>query len=333
MELDPDGKYLIQQELATGGMGRVLKAHDQKLDRQVALKTIRPELAQDPEHVQRFLAEARYTGQLDHPNIVPVHDLGTDAEGRPYFTMKLVEGESLEHLIGRLAAGDPATHQKFSMLRRIQIAQEICRAVSYAHSRGVYHRDLKPANIMVGPFNEVLVLDWGMAEDSAEQSDDPSFLGTVGYAAPEYLQGAPASTATEVYSLGALFYELLALRPAYRAESLNKLLLSVLQTDPPSPDSFQDPIQGRVPRELANVINRAMSRQPAERHAGVDELEGALQEYLDGQAPVVCLTTGLKRGTRRIAQFVDNHPIGAGLTAVAAVSLPLLEAVMIWALW
>lgn len=333
IEDNPIANYRLGEQLGVGGMGRVLKAHDQVLQRDVALKVLRPELVEDQGSLERFRAEARHAGQLDHPNIIPVHDYGEDSLGHPYFTMKLVQGESLEAIIERLSKGDPQTQHHFSFQRRAQLAQEICRAVAYAHSRGVLHRDLKPANVMVGPFGEVLVVDWGMAEHEETALDDGQFHGSFHFAAPEYVMGGPATQASEVYSLGAILYQLFGLRTPHQGESISQLLTSLTTQEPPDLGSLTNPGQSRVPREIANLVARALSRQPQDRFESASELEGALQEYLDGQAPVVCVATGMKRGANRLARFIDNSPVLAAMLASACVAVPVAEAAVIWALW
>ena len=156
-------RYSFGEELGRGGMGSVVLARDNLLGRTVALKRLisaQPDL----EELQRFLLEAQVTGQLEHPNIVQVHEVGADESGRPYFTMQYVRGnETLEHVIERLQDGDEEYHRRYTFARRVQIVQQVARAVAFAHQQGVVHRDIKPANIMVGPFGEVLLLDWGLA--------------------------------------------------------------------------------------------------------------------------------------------------------------------------
>ena len=158
-----DANYRPGRELARGGMGAVLSAHDQKLGRSVAMKVMLRADASVEER-QRFELEARVLGRLAHPNIVPVHDLGTNAQGRHFYTMKLVQGVTLHELLGQLQAGDRATLAKYPLTALLTVFQKVCDAVAFAHSQGIIHRDLKPQNIMVGEFGEVLVMDWGLAK-------------------------------------------------------------------------------------------------------------------------------------------------------------------------
>ncbi len=158
-----DANYRPGREIARGGMGAVLSAHDQKLGRSVAMKVMLRADASVEER-QRFELEARVLGRLAHPNIVPIHDLGTNAQGRHFYTMKLVQGVTLHELLGRLQAGYAATVKKYPLTELLTIFQKVCDAVAFAHSQGIIHRDLKPQNIMVGEFGEVLVMDWGLAK-------------------------------------------------------------------------------------------------------------------------------------------------------------------------
>ena len=161
--MTPGFSYRPGREIARGGMGAVLSAQDQKFGRSVAMKVMLRHNAGEVEQ-QRFLQEARVLGRLAHPNIVPVHDLGTDAQGRLFYTMKLVQGVTLHEVIGRLKAGDQATVARYPLAALLTIFQKICDAIAFAHSQGIIHRDLKPQNIMVGEFGEVLVMDWGIAK-------------------------------------------------------------------------------------------------------------------------------------------------------------------------
>jgi hypothetical protein len=157
-ELTRAGRFRLLGEIACGGMGAVLRAHDPEMDRVLAVKVVLPQYRGDPFMTRRFLGEARLAGQLQHPGVVPVHDLGRLADGRPFFAMKLIEGRTLAHLLRERP--DPG-HDRPRLLRYFEA---VCQAVGYAHSRGVIHRDLKPGNVMVGAFGEVQVMDWGLAK-------------------------------------------------------------------------------------------------------------------------------------------------------------------------
>ncbi|GHV18858.1 hypothetical protein AGMMS49959_01870 [Planctomycetales bacterium] len=168
-------KYIVGEEIAKGGMGKVLEAHDPHIRREIAVKILGTQPTD--EDLARFLQEAQLTGQLEHPNIVPVHDLGFTADGKLFFVMKRVRGKSLEEVLDLLRLGDPPMRAAFSLSRLLQILEAVCSAVAYAHARGVIHRDLKPANIMLGDFGEVLVMDWGLAKSgNVRQRPLPQFF-------------------------------------------------------------------------------------------------------------------------------------------------------------
>ena len=156
-------RYEPIRPIASGGMGEVVLVHDQDIARPVAIKRLLPELA-DTSALLRFVEEIRTIGQLEHPNIVPIHDVGVDEQGRYFFVMKYIEGETLAAILERLRAGDPEYHRHYTVERRLEIFLGVLNALAFAHSRGILHRDIKPANVMVGRFGEVVVMDWGIAK-------------------------------------------------------------------------------------------------------------------------------------------------------------------------
>ncbi|MEI8342624.1 MAG: serine/threonine-protein kinase, partial [Verrucomicrobiota bacterium] len=156
-------KYRLGEEVGSGGMKSVHRAHDLNANRDVAMAKLR-EASAPPRRMRRFVREARITAALEHPNIVPVHEIGVDETGKPYFTMKLLGGETLHSVLKKLSSGDAAFQKKYTLARLLQIFQSVCNAAAFAHSRGIIHLDLKPSNIQVGDFGEVLVLDWGLAK-------------------------------------------------------------------------------------------------------------------------------------------------------------------------
>lgn len=216
-----ESRYAIVGELARGGMGVVYQGHDHDLDRRLAVKVLREELRTNPQAVQRFYAEAQIGGQLQHPGIVPVYDLGLSEE-QPYFTMKLVEGETLAKLLGQRPS------PSFELSRLLKVFEQICQTLAYAHAQGIIHRDLKPHNIMVGAFGEVQVMDWGLAKslkhdlnlsgpsvDSTARdqmlSQPGMAMGTPAYMAPEQARGEieQINERADVYGLGAILYQIL----------------------------------------------------------------------------------------------------------------------------
>ncbi|MBS1122376.1 MAG: Serine/threonine protein kinase PrkC, regulator of stationary phase [Deltaproteobacteria bacterium] len=282
--------YEVGRSIGRGGMGEVFAAHDQRIGREVALKRMR-DTTPDAEALARFLREARIQARLDHPAIVPVHELGIDECGRPYFTMKRLTGVTLARL---LADGAP-------LPRMLRAFVEVCRAMELAHARGVVHRDLKPSNIMLGDYGEVYVLDWGVARMLSEQPDistEPgtagshqvgsedftqsgALLGTPGYMSPEQIQNAPAAPAADVYALGCILFEILAAEALHqRGDHAIGRTLSAPQDSPARryPDRTFAP-------ELDGACFEALAEDPTARPTA-HQLAERVQAYLDGDRDV-----------------------------------------------
>jgi serine/threonine-protein kinase len=227
--IDSSGeRYREEGVIGRGGMGVVSSYFDNRVGRSVAWKQLRRDIDDDDQGRARFVREARIQGQLEHPAIVPVYDIGASDDGSPYFTMKTVKGVTLADVIGSLAAGD--TDKRYARHRLLSAFSRICLAVAYAHERGVVHRDLKPANLILGEYGEVYVLDWGLAkllgESDVERAsraasvpdatNASTLLGTPGYMAPEQIDNAShVGPAADVYALGTILFELLAYKPLH----------------------------------------------------------------------------------------------------------------------
>jgi WD40 repeat protein len=266
-------RYRLIGELARGGMGRILVAYDQRLERPVALKQL---LAADDEGDQtRFVREALVTAQLQHPSIVPVHDAGRWPGGEPFYAMKLVSGRPLDEVLRD-------KHTLADRLAMLPVILAVAEAVAYAHSRGVIHRDLKPSNVMVGEFGETLVVDWGLAKllrGERGKTLSGAVIGTPGFMSPEQARSEPADERTDVYALGAMLYWLLAGRPPYDGLGRDALLSQVLAGPPP-------PLASRssgAPDELLAIVERAMARDPEARYASARELSADLRRFQTGQ--------------------------------------------------
>lgn len=321
-------RYVGGSEVGRGGMGVVTRAQDRDLRREVAIKQLKPGASQG---VARFLREAQITAQLDHPGIVPVHDVGYSPERGFHYVMRLVrDGESLQSVVQRLSDGDEAAHATYTFERRVQIVQRVADALHFAHERGVVHRDVKPENVVVSSSGEVYLVDWGVARVVKDPPEPPTdragwggvvldpkhpqttpgmIVGTPHYMAPEQFRGE-ASIRSDVYSLCALLYELLSLRH-YLGEApltLIQLAEQIKDGDVLSADEFYDPLNGRVPRGLALICERGLAKDPAERFASVQEVERALEAWLGGRSPVVCGTTCLVRGLHAWRRAVERNP-------------------------
>ncbi len=293
-------RYSAHELIGEGGMGEVHSCRDGWVGRQVAMKVIRGESAETSDVRARFLREARVQGQLEHPSIVPVYDIGVRDRGRVYFTMKRVKGRTLSEIVSGIAKGNEALAERYSRRRLLSAMANVCLAVSFAHARGVVHRDLKPANVMLGDFGEVYVLDWGIAKigsspDSPEETtigdllDEESspktrmgaLLGTPGYMAPEHVETrATASPAQDVYALGAILYEVLAHEPLHRGNTLRDVLTSTTTSPVARPGSRAPHLD--IPPELDDICAQATAADPGARPSA-RELEEAIQRYLDGE--------------------------------------------------
>ncbi|MDC0712010.1 serine/threonine-protein kinase [Stigmatella sp. ncwal1] len=331
------------QPLGHGGMGEVVLLQDHDIERKVALKRLAE--ASGVDHVLRFVEEIRTVGQLDHPNIVPVHDVGVDAQGRYYFVMKHLQGETLESIITRLRAGDPAAHARFPIPVRAQIFLGVLNALAYAHRKGFIHRDLKPANIMVGAYGEVTVVDWGLArrihsQDTVAHVAEPeaprdvrksffmktqagTLVGTPLYMSPEQAQGKheAVDVRSDTYSLTVLFDEFLYLKHYLDGrESLAEVLQGVESVTPPVQTSRGIP-QSPVPAEYVWFLHKGFAKDPAQRYQSADAMMDALRGLMEGRIEVRCERTLLKRGLHETLRRVDRYPkqIFAGGAAAAAI--------------
>jgi hypothetical protein len=267
-------RYAVEGLLGRGGGGLVYLAHDRHFRRAVALKVLHPRHAGDPQRQERLVAEARITAGLEHPNILPLHDLDRGEDGRVYFTMRRAGGRPLHDLIAAMAEGGAAVEAIAGIDERIDLLAKVCDAVAYAHSRGVVHRDIKPANILVGSFGEVLLVDWGTAARRDEIGREKQRLvGTPLYMAPEQARREPADERSDVYALGATLYEMLALRPHLR------IAASVEEFWERKRSGAIDPLPESVPEALRAVVLRAMDPDPRRRHDGAAGLRADLAGF------------------------------------------------------
>ena len=323
-------RYLLRGMQAEGGVGQVWLAYDTELQREVALKVLRPDRAGQPTLESRFVTEARVTGQLQHPGIAPVYELAADPEGLfddqpPFYTMRLVKGKTLTQAIAEYhAAGGMSPVARNTLLSAFV---SICNTVAYANARGVIHRDLKPANIALGDFGEVVVLDWGFARvvGQAEPPPGPTgaadprqtstgqVLGTPAYMAPEQADGR-ADFLSDVYGLGAILYELLTGQPPYNGEKASDVLAMLRAGPPPRPGL----VKKGVPRALEAICNRAMARDPVQRYADGTALASDVQHFLADE-PVAAYPEPFDA---RLGRTMRRHPaMVAGIAVLVATGL------------
>jgi serine/threonine protein kinase len=338
------GRFRVLRPHARGGLGEVSVALDSELRRQVALKEIRPEYAHHAAARARFLLEAEVTGQLEHPGVVPVYGLGCYADGRPYYAMRFVQGDTLHAAIRRYHQGGEVGTRALEFRQLLGRFVDVCNAVAYAHSKGVLHRDLKPANVLLGPFGETLVVDWGLAKwfgdeeltaegaESAEERPSGSssalsapsavsssqtlpgqVLGTPGYMAPEQAAGEVErlGPATDVFGLGATLYHVLTGRGPFADSDPVDVLARVRKGDFPRPRQ----IHRAVPAALEAVCLKALALRSEERYVSPKSLAEELERWLADE-PVGAYPEPLAARLRRHAR---RHP--AALAATAALLL------------
>ena len=364
----PVRRYVYREEVARGGMGAILRIWDKDLRRTLAMKVMLgsgvdlpdANAPLDERMLSRFLEEAQITGQLDHPGIVPVHELGLDAEGRVYFTMRYVRGEDLKQILDRVAEGEGA--EEWTQIRLLGVVQRICEAVAFAHSKGVVHRDLKPANVMVGRFGETYVMDWGLArvlgraerpehrvkstaelsvsivqtdrrDEKTQEPDSPlvtldgDVVGTPSYMSPEQAMGRleEVGPASDIYAVGSILYHLLTKRVPYTTDGARvspHTVLSRLLEGPPTPIEELD---RDVPSELAAICNKAMAREASDRYASMLELADDLRAFMEGRV-VSAYETGA------VAEFKKwvhrNRGMAGAIAALVIVALSALFTVL-----
>ena len=309
-------RYTLSRLHAEGGLGRIWIAHDVSLNREVALKEIKPGSTKHAEVSQRFLKEAQIAGQLEHPNIVPVYELARRPEdNQPFYTMRLVRGQTLReccteyHRKKKDAGADP-----LELHRLLTAFVSICNAISFAHSKGVIHRDLKPENVVLGAFGEVLVLDWGLAKLTSEKGEETpqpvditasaqmhatkagQVLGTPAYMSPEQAAGrlGKIDARTDIYGLGAILFELLTGRPPHQGPDMSELISQIVLAPTPQVTTANP----AAPRALSAICATAMARKQEDRYPSASALADDVQRYLADEPVSVYRAPLLDRAAR-----------------------------------
>lgn len=312
---DTIGEYEIVEEIARGGMGVVYKAHHQKLNRVAALKMILGGRFSSPQELQRFQIEAESTAKLDHPNIVPIYEIG-EADGNAFFAMKYIQGGTLANHIGSL---------KNRPAEAIDLLIKVAKAVHHAHQRGILHRDLKPANVLIDENNEPFLTDLGLAKSSAGDSNltnTGAVIGTPSYMPPEQASGKGTTTAADIYSLGAIMYELLTGRPPHRGDSVVEVLMKVIDEVPDAPSK----VNPSLDRDLELICLKCIDRNPDQRYSSALEFANDLENWSAGKAISIkppsivdSIRSWIKRNQRSV--------FGVFALAVAALfaALPILN--------
>ncbi|MDD2236512.1 MAG: protein kinase [Kiritimatiellae bacterium] len=303
-------------------MGVIYEAEDKTCGRTVALKVLPHKLSAPTGDALRFIAEAQITSQLDHPNIVPIHELGMDGYQRVFYTMKYIRGQTLAAVLNGIRRGRRDLIEQYPLARLLDIFQKVCDALAFAHDRGVIHRDVKPDNIMLGDYGEVVLMDWGLAvhagkvtKRTASRRRKPlkipvplrqdgltdQVLGSPGYMAPEQigLLGGALSNRTDIYGLGATLYSILTLRPTVAGKNIIQVLKKTVTGDFPAPASlktastqgisahesvapFPHCPNGVIPRILSDITMRALAADPADRYPSVRSFQEELSTYQNG---------------------------------------------------
>lgn len=302
----------IERVLGEGGMGRVELARQHSLQREVAVKRLKPGVF-DPHAREMLLQEGVLTGMLEHPNIIPVHALLRDADGAPVIVMKRVEGVSLQELLH-----DPA-HEAWAQAGRdrlkwsVEVLMAVCHAAHFAHTHGILHRDIKAENVMIGAFGEVYLLDWGIGVqlDAQGKAHAAKFAGTLQYMAPEMIDShQPLTARTDVYLIGTILHEILTGEPRHRGESFVEVLQSARESAPYPYDAQA------VSQELAALCHRAMHADPAARFDSAQALREALGAFLEHRAAVELVTSATSR-VEALAALLDEAPEAGAVGAWA----------------
>ena len=339
-------RFRVLRPHARGGLGAVFVALDGELNREVALKQILDHHADDPTSRQRFLIEAEVTGRLEHPGIVPVYGLGTYADGRPYYAMRFIRGDSLTEAVGRFHADDSLNEQPgrrcLELRKLLRRFMDVCNAIDYAHSRGVLHRDIKPGNIIVGEHGETLVVDWGLAKTTGKSEPDAvertlvpssasgsaetlpgSALGTPAYMSPEQARGdlEQLGPCSDVYSLGATLYCLLTGKPPQVGNDISEVLRKAQRAEFTPPRQI-DPA---IDKALEAVCLKAMALKPEDRYASSRALAEDVERWMADE-PV---SAWAEPWMQKLLRWLNRHRTGVtGPAAAVLAGLVGLSAVL-----
>jgi len=352
---DDEDRYTLLDEVARGGMGTIFKVWDAHLKRTLAMKVSakrretrgssgRPSSSTTE---VRFLEEASLMGRLDHPGVVPVHDIGIDAVGHMYFTMRLVKGHNLKTVFEFVRA----TSEGWNLARAIGVLVKVCETLGYAHSKGVIHRDIKPANIMVGRFGQAYVMDWGLARSAGRERgstealpDEPDdldssagaglvtadgqVLGTAAYMPPEQARGDLnlIGTRSDIYAVGAMLYDLLSGHAPF-SDQITKGSQAVLQALREGAPTALDRVARGAPGELIAIAEKAMARESTDRYEDMQALAADLTAYLEGRV-VGAHRTG---AVIELRKWIQRNRLAAGAVGLTVVLLPLGAAAVAWA--
>src|ERR1700722_12936759 len=309
------GPYEIQSPIGAGGMGEVYRARDARLNRDVAIKILPASFSSDPERLQRFAQESRAAAALNHPNILSIYDIG-EAHGAPYVVSELLEGETLR---------DRLQNGPLSSRKTIDYAQQIARGLAAAHEKGIVHRDLKPENLFITHDGRVKILDFGLAKLTRPEADTAgdappqqggteagTVMGTVGYMSPEQVRGKSSDWRSDIFSFGAVLYEMLSGKRAFRGESAVETMSAILKEDPPDLAETNR----NVSPALERIVRHCLEKNPAERFQSARDVTFNLEALTD-------ISTSTRGGVRALPEEKSARRWG----------LPLVGAFLLLASW
>ena len=288
-------RYVQRRRIGAGGMGVVYDVLDTSLNRRVALKTPHSKYADDIGMCTALLAEARVTGRLQHPNIIPIYDIGLSPSGVPYYTMRLMRTQSLGDVLAMLRREHPEVDRAYPLRRLLRIFLQVCRAIDYAHGVRVIHRDIKPSNVRIGQYGGVQLADWGLAkvigesdgvlerakQSAAIEGASTIVIGSPNYMSPEQARGdhGAVDERSDIWSLGVVLYELLTLTPPFLEQDTQVLFEKIETLSPDAPSE----VAGRriAPSQLSDVCMRLLDKEPSKRPPNVRSVALAIEDYLD----------------------------------------------------
>jgi len=296
------GKYAINKKLFAGGMGAILEAEDRYLARISAMKVILPKKKNHASTLQQFITEAKITSMLEHPNIIPVHELGLMNASGLYFTMKLADGEALNDILNKLMSNDAEYIETYNTYHLLNIFRKVCDAVSFAHSRHIIHQDIKPHNVMIGKYGEVLLMDWGLAQPLKQYlpessptdqlahpltdlviTSDNRITGSPTYMSPEQTYGDPDKLCerSDIFLLGAMLYHIFTMAPPYNGKNMREVIFKARAGDFIAPQK-RDP-QRQIPDEINRIILKAMAFKKEDRYQNVDAMSHDIDDIIAGK--------------------------------------------------
>ena len=297
-------RFRLERHLGSGSFGEVLSAYDSDLNRRVALKRF---FQSGERGLTTCREELKFVGRLEHPGIPSIHQVSVTRDGHPYLVMKLLEGQPLSNIITQLKSGDTSTHQEYPFTRRVELIIQLLRVISQAHQVGVLHRDIKPDHIYIGPRGELSLIDWGIAEDLEVTAAPTLLCGTPNYMSPEQASVGPLGPESDLFSIGAVAYELMCLTSAAPSgNSVTEILAKLPHHQPRLVDLVSHPSQPLVPAEFNTIIMRALHRDPRQRFRSASEMILEFERALSGQFNVVCSRTLLKRAAHRFMTWSER---------------------------